>query len=87
MNKEKSKSLIEAAFGAPKAKLHRGAILVPAEPLDMLAVAKSAIEMEEKRTILTTTDWTVFMKASAGPMRTSSPSTGNPWARAFFKAA
>ena len=49
MNREKAKSLIEAAFRAPKARLHRGAILIPAEPLDMLTVAKSAIETEDEQ--------------------------------------
>jgi len=49
MNKEKPKSLIEAAFRNPKAKLYRGNILIPAEPLEVEALIQAAAETEEEQ--------------------------------------
>jgi hypothetical protein len=49
MNKEKPKSIIEAAFSNPKAKLYKGSILIPSEPLDMETVMRAAIETEDEQ--------------------------------------
>jgi hypothetical protein len=49
MNRETPKSLIEQTFKNPKARLHNGAILIPAEPLDMEAVIQAAIKTEDEQ--------------------------------------
>jgi len=49
MNEEKAKLLVEAAFKNPKAKLHRGAILIPAEPLDIDTLVQEEIETDDEQ--------------------------------------
>jgi hypothetical protein len=47
MNPNKTQSEIESAFASPKQTLCRGSILVPAEPIDLEAVTKTAIESDD----------------------------------------
>jgi hypothetical protein len=49
MNKEPPKSLIEAAFKNPKAKLSCGNILIPAKPLDTATPRRCGVFIEAGR--------------------------------------
>ncbi len=48
MNKRRAKSLVKEAFSNPKAKLYRGAILIPDKPVEIPAVMKAAAQPDEE---------------------------------------
>ncbi len=48
MNRRKARSLVKDAFSNPKAKLHRGAILIPNQPIEIAAVMKAAAQSEDE---------------------------------------